>query len=788
MKKRGIYHILALAAWALMMAACSSTENLPEDEQLYTGISALTYTDDYWVMDDTTAAAATRKPYNYDSYMETVKEEVAYALDYAPNGAFLGSSYMRSPLQVRLWIYNKYVNSEKGFGKWLRNSFGREPVLISHVTPDTRALVAQNLLQSYGLFNAKASAEVITQKNPLEAKVSYTITPGQLYIIDTLKYVGFNHVEDSLIRANIGASLVKPGYPFSASSLESERDRVSTLLRDNGFYYYRSSYSAYLADTVSNPGKVEVRLQPVEGMPDNAKKQWYIGNLRMELRRSSTEQLTDSFIHRDLSIYFSGEKPPIRPGAILSDMRLRHGQLYSLANLNESSSLLNSLGLFSTSSFTFTPRDTTAACDTLDMVLNCVLDKPYDGTIEANYSLKSNDQTGPGLVFSLTKRNAFRGGEKLSLSLNGSYEWQTGNSVSGSSGSVNSYEYGGEISLEYPRIEAPFHWYRRHRFYSPPSTKFAISADMLNRADYFKMLSLSASVTYKFQTSATSTHEFSPLIIDYNLLQSTTTKFDEIVADNPAVYYSMNDQFIPKMQYSYTYTSPSSYKNPIVWEATFTEAGNILSLFYMMAGESFNKKDKKLLGNPFSQFLKLTTSLRKTWQVGFKNQLVGRIALGVIWTYGNSEYSPYTESLFVGGANSIRAFTVRSVGPGKYVPSDSKYSYFDQLGDFKLEANLEYRFNIMGSLYGALFLDAGNVWLLEKDDSYEGGELKMGDFFDQIATGTGFGIRYDLDFFVLRFDIGIGIHAPYDTGKSGYYNMPKFKDSLGYHFAIGYPF
>lgn len=776
----------------MVLAGCSSTENLPEGEQLYTGIKSLNYKDTFTMVRDSIQEVIKDKrlrDYDYDGYIETVKEELAYALDYAPNGAFLGSSYIRSPLQVRLWIYNKYANAEKGFGKWLRNSFGREPVLISHVTPQTRALVAQNLLNAYGLFNASVKANVLEQKNPLEAKVSYDVRMGQLYIVDTLKYLGFGHVQDSIIHNNLRRQKIRKNHPFSASALEEERQRVGELFRNNGFYYYKDSYAAYLADTVSNKGKVEVRLQPVEGIPEESKRQWYLGHLSMNLRRSNREQLTDSIIFPTLSIYYGGEKPPIKPSALLRDMKLRPKQMYNEENITESSSNLNSLGMFSTTSFTFTPRDTAATCDTLDMVLNCVLDKPYDGTIEANYSLKSNDQTGPGLVFSLTKRNAFRGAEKLSISLKGSYEWQTGSSVKGSNtGTVNSYEYGGEVALEYPRIEAPFHWFRRHRFYSPPSTKFSISADMLNRADYFKMLSLSAAVTYKFKTSACSTHEFSPLVIDYNSLMSTTTKFDEIVNENPAVYYSMNDQFIPKIQYSYTYTSPTSYKNPIVWEATITEAGNILSAIYAATGKSFSEKDKELLGNPYSQFLKITTSLRKTWRMGFKSELVGRIAGGIIWTYGNSDYTPYTESLYVGGANSIRAYAVRTIGPGTYVSADSKYAFFNQVGDIKLEANLEYRFNIMGSLYGALFLDAGNVWLLDKDDSYDGGEFKVDKFLDQIATGTGFGIRYDLDFFVIRFDIGVGIHVPYETGKSGYYNMPKFWDSLGYHFAIGYPF
>lgn len=255
------------------------------------------------------------------------------------------------------------------------------------------------------------------------------------------------------------------------------------------------------------------------------------------------------------------KKPPVRLRTLLRDIKLRRGQLYSQTNYQESAGVINSLGLFSMSDFKFTPRDTTAACDTLDMTLSCVFDKPYDGSIEANYVIKSNDRT-VRLVLGVTKRNAFRGGEKLSFSLKGSYEWQTGRRVSGgSSSAINSYEYGADVSIEYPRIEAPFRLYSRHRFYKPPSTLLSLSGNVLNRADYFKMLTVTAALTYKFQTSPNSRHELSPLLLDYNFLRNTTTTFDSIMTANPAIYVSMRNQFVPKIKYIYTYTSPSGYAN-----------------------------------------------------------------------------------------------------------------------------------------------------------------------------------------------------------------------------------
>ncbi len=768
MKKRRDSLLLLLSA--LLLVACSTTSNLPEGETLYTGIKEIKYTDSC----------------KYENWTD-VSTEVEAALACAPNGSLLGSSSLRSPLLLGLRVYNHYQGTESKFGRWMLNKFGSEPVLVSSVNPEVRALVASNLMKANGYFNASVAYKTLP-RGTRKARLGYYITMNSLSRIDTLLYLGYPATVDSLVKATWADRLVKRGDAFSASKLEAERTRISSLMRDHGYYYFRPAYSTFVADTVSTPGRVEVHMQPLEGLSPLATRQWYLGRLRIDMRKSMGDQLTDSLAYRILSVRYSGKKIPIHLRALLRDIKLRPGQRFSQSTYSESASVINSLGLFSMSEFTFTPRDTTAACDTLDMTLSCVFDKPYDASIEANYKLKSNDRTGPGLVLGLTKRNAFRGGEKLTIDLKGSYEWQTGKKVDGNSSTINSYEYGADVSIEYPRLETPFGLFKRHRFYAPPSSLFSLSGDVLNRADYFKMLTVTGAVTYKFQTSANSRHEFSPFLLDYTFLQHTTGTFDSIMTANPAIYVSMRNQFVPKVKYSYSYTSPSRYNSPIAFEVSLTESGNLLSLLYMVAGKRFDAKEKDLFGNPFAQFLKLNASWRKTWQLTHKSQLVGHVAAGLLYAYGNSDRAPYSEQFYVGGANSIRAFTIRSIGPGKYVASSSKYSYLDQTGDVKFEANLEYRFNMFGSLYGALFLDAGNIWLLKNDSSRPDSEFNPATFLTQLATGTGVGLRYDLDFLVLRLDLGVALHVPYATGKSGYYNIPNFKDGLGLHFAIGYPF
>ena len=241
------------------------------------------------------------------------------------------------------------------------------------------------------------------------------------------------------------------------------------------------------------------------------------------------------------------------------------------------------------------------------------------------------------------------------------------------------------------------------------------------------------------------------------------------------------------MNYTYTYDdSPiTSRRNHLWWQASVTQAGLVLDGIYALAGKKFNKEDKELLGNPFAQFIKGTAEIRYNYALGHKQYLVGRLMAGAIYSYGNARTSPYNEQFYIGGANSIRAFTIRSIGPGRYYQNsdNNKYAYIDRTGDLKFEANLEYRFPILGDLHGATFLDSGNIWLIRNDPDRPGGQLKWGSFLKDLALGTGFGLRYDLTFIVIRFDVGIGLHLPYDTG-TGEVEPPKCAPSTGKKIAV----
>lgn len=779
MKQKYISHnvcrLAVVVCAAIMFAACSTTKHLPEGETLYLGLKKVNV-----VNQDKSSAAS------------NALDEVTGAISIAPNNAIFVNPNVRFPIPFGLWIYNRFERYERGFGHWIFKKLAADPVLLSEVNPDTRVKVATNLLHDYGYFNGTVTYQVDSTRNPRAVKLSYDINMGAPYYIDTLIYTGFSAQADSLIQANRTECKVNKGDHFNVVTLNDERDRIVDLLRNNGYYYARSEFLTFYADTLMHPGYVNVRMQPKKNLPSEALRTYYLGNTTVRMTGYNGEEPTDSVRLRDFTIHYSGEKPGLRFGVLRNRFIYRKGELYSLRRQNYTQEALSRLGVFKYNEFQYVPR---LGTDTLDVNVNTLFDLPYDSELELNATMKSTKQTGPGAIFKLSRKNFRRMGASLNLELNGSYEWQTSSTVNGEKSVMNSYELGAALTLEFPRIILPWIKNRIDPFRFPSHTNFKIYVDQVNRARYFRMLSFGGSVSYSFQPSRSMKHTVTPLHLAFNRLQHRTAAFDSVATANPMLFRSLDDQFIPSV--TYTFTFDDSWRQKRVqwwWENSISSAGNVTSLIYQAFGKKFSQRDKKFLGTPFAQYLKYTSELRPLIKFDEKNHLAMRFMAGIVWAYGNKTVAPYSEQFYVGGANSIRAFTIRSIGPGRFHPAEtSRFSYVDETGDIKLEANLEYRFRILsnlfgGNLNGATFLDSGNVWLLRSDSSRPGAKFTFNKFFDSIALGTGIGIRYDLSFLVLRLDWGIALHVPYETGKSGYYNIPRFKDGMGVHFAIGYPF
>ncbi|MDR2969526.1 MAG: outer membrane protein assembly factor [Tannerellaceae bacterium] len=797
-----------------LFVSCSTTKHLPEGELLYTGIGQIEITG----QDETPES-------------DMVIQEVEAALDYAPNNSLFGSSSRRFPLPFGLWIYNGFGKYKSGIGKWIFDKFATAPVLITTVNPDVRVAVARNVLRENGYFDGQSAYEIVPDgKDSLKATIRYRIEMDHAYRYDSIRYMPSRHFADTIIKANMHNTRLRKGDRFNVIEMENERQRISSDLRNNGFYYHRPEYIVYRADTLIAPGKVWLQVARKQGIPSNSHTPYRIGNINVHIGGYGGESATDSLVYEDMTVFYEG-KLRIRPAVLYGRLRFRPGDLYTLEEQQRTQAGLSRLNAFRYAEFQYVPRPN--ARDTvrrirgernpnrdgvgaeridslqrrstlfrqnniLDVHINTVYDLPYDGEFEINAATKDNNYAGPGAIFSLTRRNAFKGGEMLGFQLKGGYEWQTGNRAGASGSKINSYELGVSSTLAIPFLLFPGYVYRDLE--QPSATTFKLSAGLLNRPKYFKMLSFGGSMEYDFRPSPTDHHQITPLRLTYNKLNPTAFFTDSIAASNRGLYESLKSRFIPAVSYTFTYdNSPLSERNNFSWSATLTEAGNMIGGLSAISGKGFNEKDKTLFGVPFAQFAKVTTEARYNFRIDRNNRLVARAMAGVIYSYGNATVSPYSEQFYIGGANSVRAFIIRSIGPGRFDPERqpgnwgeyvNPYAYVDRIGDIKAEANLEYRFALVGSLNGAFFMDWGGIWAMRADDR-PGATFQAGKFLNDMALGTGVGLRYDLSFLLLRLDFGFGLHVPYETDRKGYFNVNPFEskyNAFNWHLAVGYPF
>lgn len=760
---------------SIMMPSCSTVSHLPADELLYTGTRSVTVTD--------TLQSPLR---------DQAIGEAKVAFISPPNNALFGSSRYRTPFPLGLWVYNAFVGDSTGLRHWLFKTFATQPIYVSTVYPAFRAEVAENTLRNYGYFDSRVYYNIDTLANGRKAKISYTLHLGEPWRYGKVEYLGFSPVMNSLIRATWSDRLLREGEQLSYTALSGERNRLFILFREQGYYYFRPEMIDLLADTTQNRGTVDMRITIPNELPAYVTKPWHIGHTYFSIRHTSNEQLTDTFTDGSTSFLYRGRRIPIRQALLTSRINFHHGDLYSSTTQNTTQRDLNRLGILSGVSIGYTPRNSTYHSDTLDVYINTLLEPPCDLSLEANLTGKSNGQVGPAFVASLARKNMLRMAEVIQLQLKGSYEWQTNPSLRDENSAerrwANSFELDADLSMSVPQLLFPYGY--DYPYEHPVSTTARLYDKWVHRGSFFRLLAFGGNLTYAFSTSEVLTHNITPFSLTFNTLEHTTQRFDSIMTANPAIGLSFRNQFVPSASYTLTYNNiniPHAPRHPSRITLTVVSAGALASLIYACAGHPFNEKGKSLLNTPFAQFTKGYAEACRYYHLSSHHTLAIRLLAGLLYAYGNSTTAPFSEQFNVGGANDLRAFPLRSIGPGSFY-NTGRYAYIDHVGDIKLEANAEWRFSIIGQLGGALFVDAGNVWTLRDDSSHLGGQLRLKTFARDIALGTGLGLRYNLRIFLLRCDVGIPLHIPYDTGQRGYYNVPHFTRSLCFHFGIGYPF
>ena len=435
--------LVFLCVLALLQAACSTTGKLPEGEVLYAGIKEIAYdkipTDTIPTKGEEGVITALVDAYNTvegllsgNSTMNTVdektekqqedslkqaqkinkqayltaKSEVEAALAYEPNGSFMGSSYTRWPIRPKMWIYKKYLNSHKKFRKWMFDHFAATPKFISNVNPEIRAQVAKNTLKNYGYLRGTTSFHIIPKKDSLEAKVSYSIHPAELFSLDSITYKMYLPHADSIVQASIRKTLLHKGNPFCVTDLDGERIRLSEQFRNNGYYFFQPEYIVFRADTLQHPLKVQLQVLPSATMPEDAGKQYYMGNTYIRLMGYNDYVIVDTLERQNIKISYTGEKGklPLHFGAMRRFLFYHKGDLYQQNIQKVVQDKLSGMGVFSQFKMNYIPRN-----DTLDVQISAMLDKQYDAEFEGKITTKSNGQIGPGAQFSMSKKNAFKG-------------------------------------------------------------------------------------------------------------------------------------------------------------------------------------------------------------------------------------------------------------------------------------------------------------------------------------------------------------------------------------------
>jgi len=761
-------YLLLLIAICLLIASCSGTRHLPPGEKLYTGAEIKITSPD--------------KIRNKRS----VKTVAKNAVRPIPNKSFIG-------LRPKLWRYMEAGENPKGkFKKWLRKT-GEAPVLMSNVDPGVTSAIIDAQLFNIGYFNSYTEFESAEKKRT--SKLIYTSHIQAPYIVWELG----NFLSDDSIRNKIDTgkrkSLVKPGDVYNLIKLKNERNRIDLLLKNNGYFHFNPDYLLYKADTSEADHTIALRLTLKDSIPKNALTIYRINHIYIDqnysLNDSASDLSKDTLIYQNIAFLGNKSTMRIRPEVISKSVHLEKNKIYSRKDHEITLNRLMSMGNFKFVRIKFSESDTSAG-GFLDATILMTPMTKRSFRAEMDLVSKSNNYTGPRLNLSLLNRNTFNGAEALNLNLAGSYEVQLHRNAR----SLYSYSLNPEIELYFPRFLVPFRISTGSMYI--PKTLFSFSFNYLKKVDFFDLRSFHFKYGFKWKENIRKEHELYPISVSNTSLRNKSAAFNELLAANPVLRKSYEEQFISGGTYLFTYNEQviAEKKRQHFFQLSAEAAGNTFSLAKSITGKRISSDIPAVIaGSVYSQYVKLSLDGRAYYNFRDKNKLALRVFTGIAKPFGNAEILPYTKQFFSGGPNSIRAFHIHSVGPGTIQQNIDNQSFLQLGGEFKIELNAEYRFAMTGFLKGALFADAGNVWLLKSTASSNESVFSFPGFINEMAIGAGFGVRIDVSFIILRFDLAIPLRKPWleknhrwvgnqiDLGNSSWR-----RDNLILNIAIGYPF
>lgn len=772
LKKIAIYLFIGFIS-----VSCSVTKKLPIGESLYVGATIK-------VLADSVISKKESKQ---------VQTQLEAFVKPKPNSALLGFPY-------KVWLYYLFgePKSEKGFKSFFRKRFGEAPIFASKSVIGANAKQIGLLLNNQGYFRSVASG-VITEKNR-KATANYTVNLHERYIIDSVK---FSPKDTSAFGKSFVSSqrnsLVKTGMPYQFDLLNAERTRIDNLLKRRGFYYFRPDFIIIKADSSLTNHKVNLTFEVKPSTSQVAKKLYSIRDVHVladygeSLVNDSLKNLETTY--RGLKIF--DRTNSFRPKIFSDAIGFRRGGKYS-SNVQDVSlsRLINLNGNFKfvKNTFELVPRSDSAL---LDVFYYLTPLKAKSFVADLNGTTKSNNYTGTNISISWLNKNAFKGAELLKITANAGLEFQVGG-ASPTLGALNTTRFSIESNLSLPRFTIPFVTINPARNQALPKTNFNIGYEQLKRGGLYDLTSLRTSLTYAWKQNASIEHSVTPLLINLVKASNFSEDFALEYFRNPILYEEILDnKIIMSTGYTISYMPPTRPSNPHSFSFTggVEVAGNLASLLSKIG--SNNNSTSTLFGVTYPQYARFDADFRYGYRISPNLRLANRLLLGYGLPYGNSFFLPTVKQYVAGGNNSIRAFPARTIGPGSYLRTGSllEQTIGGQSGDIKLEFNTELRAKFNQYIHGAIFIDAGNVWMQKDVDVYGPDAVFSKDFYKQVAIGTGIGLRFDFSYLVLRFDLATPVRKPYLPEEDRWvlkdFNLgnPEWrKENLVLNIAIGYPF
>ena len=752
----------------LFLAACSGTRNLPEGEKLYVGANI---------------KLESAEPVN----KRMVKTAAELAVRPKPNKGYLG-------MRPRLWMYNAAGEEPRSkFKKWMKKN-GEPPVLMSSIKPSVTSAIIDAKLFNLGIFKSFTESKIVEKKRTVH--VIYTSHLHHPYVIKDLIYSISDDSLSRLILAEKDKSLIKQGQDYNLDLLKTERIRIDVLLKNKGYFYFNPDYLLFKADTSNVNRDVTFKLTLKDSIPINALTAYRINNVYINQNYSLNERYArntkDTLMVQDFIFLGKESRMRVKPKVLLQSVYLRKHDIFSRLNHTITLNRLMSMGNFKLVQINFSENKDSVP-GLLDVNIQMTPMPKRTFRAEIDMVSKSNNYTGPRMNLSILNRNTFSRAELLNLNLAGSFEAQ----LSGKEKNLYSYSYNPQLELTFPRFLTPFNIRRSNSIYIP-KTSFLLSYNYMKRVNYFDMRTFRFVYGFKWKENIRKEHEFHPIDVSYTSIGNKSAAFNQLLDSIPFLRKSYEEQFIAGGNYSFTYNEQmlTGKKLQNYFRVTAELAGTVFSLAKVIGGDKISAENpSKVAGSVYSQFAKMSLDARSFYNFRDKNKLALRFYAGIAKPMGNSSVLPYNKQFFSGGPNSIRAFQINSVGPGTYYQNVDQIGFLQLGGDVKLEANAEYRFNIYRYFKGAFFVDAGNVWLLKSNPANTGSPFMFSKFMNEMAVGTGFGLRVDVSFFILRFDLAIPLRKPWlednhrwVTNQIDFRSSTWRKDNLVLNVAIGYPF